>query len=707
MCIDGNSAIGSHTSDHIGGWWAREENENGQALHHLLASQSLYVPCTFEGIGQDEDDFTWTHSQGSTHRNDYIAVPLRWKCCLQRAWVSEVLELGIKADDHRASILEICIDERGREELKLPEPPKYSRQLVKTDLAAQEAFRRSLSELKCQPWCLEAASHLAILSEQVRHLLEWHFPIPRRKKRESWIPAEVWGQMDERAGCWKAARLVKKKVELAPARRAIGIWRRRADECNRHPHSRVGITSRNESLLAFENVQLALIQVSIDSLTTNISRGVKRDKAAHVQGIHEQVRQARTAGDSNQVYKGIKRLMPFKGWIAPPIVMLEDGTPATSPAEHDARWLRHFSEAMMGIPLERHELVQQARLRQQNTLYVVPASELHIKYTPSVLDTSLRMRKAKSGKAFGPDQICGEVRKYFSTELAAHFGAVENKSCLRLEEPIQWKGSHLRELYKGKGPVTLCPSYRDISLADDAGKCFQRGIRAHLEDDLRSFSRPTQCGGIDGRGVDFGVHAVQAFVAWAEVSSDSSGLLFVDAIAAFSSVIRGLVLDIGAELCEVHLVSLVSVMDLPPEAYQELRAQMASPAMREAGAHPPISVIAAETHKGTWSSVGRTRATFESQKGSRARVPLGDFVYNFLMAKVMGHLHRRARALGLTTEANWTGQHIPWQHDTPRLCFVDLLDLSYVDDVVFFLTCLLYTSPSPRDGLLSRMPSSA
>ena len=26
---------------------------------------------------------------------------------------------------------------------------------------------------------------------------------------------------------------------------------------------------------------------------------------------------------------------------------------------------------------------------------------------------------------------------------------------------------------------------------------------------------------------------------------------------------------------------------------------------------------------------------------------------------------------------------------------------------VFDITCLLYTSPSPRDGLLSRMPSSA
>ena len=29
------------------------------------------------------------------------------------------------------------------------------------------------------------------------------------------------------------------------------------------------------------------------------------------------------------------------------------------------------------------------------------------------------------------------------------------------------------------------------------------------------------------------------------------------------------------------------------------------------------------------------------------------------------------------------------------------------DDAIFAFACLLYTSPSPRDGLLSRMPSSA
>ena len=37
----------------------------------------------------------------------------------------------------------------------------------------------------------------------------------------------------------------------------------------------------------------------------------------------------------------------------------------------------------------------------------------------------------------------------------------------------------------------------------------------------------------------------------------------------------------------------------------------------------------------------------------------------------------------------------------------NLIAIVYENDAELFDACLLYTSPSPRDGLLSRMPSSA
>ena len=37
----------------------------------------------------------------------------------------------------------------------------------------------------------------------------------------------------------------------------------------------------------------------------------------------------------------------------------------------------------------------------------------------------------------------------------------------------------------------------------------------------------------------------------------------------------------------------------------------------------------------------------------------------------------------------------------------ETIKIKLIDDMFKSATCLLYTSPSPRDGLLSRMPSSA
>ena len=44
-----------------------------------------------------------------------------------------------------------------------------------------------------------------------------------------------------------------------------------------------------------------------------------------------------------------------------------------------------------------------------------------------------------------------------------------------------------------------------------------------------------------------------------------------------------------------------------------------------------------------------------------------------------------------------------YEHD--ELCVLDAL--TYAGNRASLSSCLLYTSPSPRDGLLSRMPSSA
>ena len=72
----------------------------------------------------------------------------------------------------------------------------------------------------------------------------------------------------------------------------------------------------------------------------------------------------------------------------------------------------------------------------------------------------------------------------------------------------------------------------------------------------------------------------------------------------------------------------------------------------------------------------------------------------YLLVRVEGVLDQAARG--------WT----PWLEDTLRkelASAADDLELAgtLVESIGLAIPCLLYTSPSPRDATLSRMPSSA
>ena len=51
---------------------------------------------------------------------------------------------------------------------------------------------------------------------------------------------------------------------------------------------------------------------------------------------------------------------------------------------------------------------------------------------------------------------------------------------------------------------------------------------------------------------------------------------------------------------------------------------------------------------------------------------------------------------------NWNDIDLNWDGE---VIHGDITDYTHVEEVIS--SCLLYTSPSPRDGLLARMPSSA
>ena len=116
----------------------------------------------------------------------------------------------------------------------------------------------------------------------------------------------------------------------------------------------------------------------------------------------------------------------------------------------------------------------------------------------------------------------------------------------------------MQELYKNKGPLNWCCSYRDIHLKDKAAKVFHSSLRDSLHDHYIAGTQSTQYGGINHRGCDDGIHIGRAFAEYCSASSLSCALLFLDLAAVFASIMRELLFSdvlTDAKLCHIFAKS--------------------------------------------------------------------------------------------------------------------------------------------------------
>ena len=184
--------------------------------------------------------------------------------------------------------------------------------------------------------------------------------------------------------------------------------------------------------------------------------------------------------------------------------MLSDGTLAKTPLEGRKRWLQFFAEEVYTdshiTTMEKH--IDQIRQDHRELISTewFQGIQLEGKIIPTHSDFEKHYLKSKNGKAFGEDGIPIELVKLAISEFAHHMVPIGTKAALRFEEPIQWRGGVMNELYKKNGSRAVCANSRGILLSDNSSKNYHKTVRGHLDGPMNSCIQETQVGGIAGRG---------------------------------------------------------------------------------------------------------------------------------------------------------------------------------------------------------------
>ncbi|KAK6730160.1 hypothetical protein RB195_006928 [Necator americanus] len=112
-------------------------------------------------------------------------------------------------------------------------------------------------------------------------------------------------------------------------------------------------------------------------------------------------------------------------------------------------------------------------------ILTVPSVEGPVLPTADV-EVSAAHAKMKSNKATGPDDIPADVWKLLGDRGSMWLATLFNKIVAEGRTPDVWQTSVTVPVWKGKGDIADCTSYRPIRLLCDTMKVFERVVEARL-----------------------------------------------------------------------------------------------------------------------------------------------------------------------------------------------------------------------------------
>ncbi|CAE7564448.1 unnamed protein product [Symbiodinium necroappetens] len=186
--VDANCSLGSTVSRSVGAHLAEEEDEAGEAFHSLLHSCGTWVPSTFSDSFSG-DGGTLVQKRSSTlARRDFVALPLAWRDCVSRGYVSPAVNAGHSVPDRFAIVIHVELDVGGRPATRPSPRIDGEALLLPQNSAAVEAV---LSALPVVPWDTNVNDHISVLTDALYRGLANRFPRQRRRMRQGFLSEET------------------------------------------------------------------------------------------------------------------------------------------------------------------------------------------------------------------------------------------------------------------------------------------------------------------------------------------------------------------------------------------------------------------------------------------------------------------------------------------------------------------------------------
>ena len=613
LVSDMNQKLGTVTSPSIGNHCPSIESRCGSCAHKFLKEFAMFLPATFGQYRDGSQDHTFTHSSGSVHRIDYVGLP---RCCAQFDIDTStvMLEYGSSLIDHFLVLARFSLKLRFRGK---PKRVAYDSSKF-LDPASSNYFYGIMDKACFDAPFSNSTSALAYFNNSVYNALTESFPVDSIAPVQSYISYDTCCEIKFRKHLRSLFKIRNDRVLLCMKRSAFAALK------DLSPASIIG-----------ESVVSCFFALRFKIQAKWVQKCVSWDKYIFVQDLCFQANRFLKCGNLSSFFHVKRRLTRAKKKAPEFNFVLDlDGKVCSAPSDVKRAHKDNFALKLGGLDIEPLDLIK------EHFTNPLVGKCIHVIDT----DVGKLFRSGRAGSAPGNDRLGYGVFAAFEDILVPPMVDISNMAADG-DCPLQWCGSILQEVYK-KGSSSVLDNYRDVQLADVSGKVFKRSRRAELLPYCNSYISDSMCGGFLKRGTDFCSHFIRTKQTIARLSGLCFGILFIDVVGAFASVVRSLITSV--ELPDEYIAYIFKSLKFDAVVFHEFRLNLLGDcAFNEAGVPLHLQESVNPYLLNTWFTVDKCPGVTQYTLGSGAGNPLADITFTFLMAKILRQCQDKLAVEGL------------------------------------------------------------
>lgn len=594
---------------------------NTEAFRQLLQHFDLHLPAT--GAAHTGENGTWTNFSGTqSHCIDHIAIPGNWALRCTHSCVVDDFDLGNTHEDHSLVAVQLQWQDsvwtmtRSSAKRRLSVPQKRTIDL-----------QQAVGDFIPLPWEADIERQAQHAAQHLRQALGDEGSAENYGKKP-YVSHEIWRLRQQKLAHRKKLKEQRQHCKHQLLLKCFRAWKTRQEDEHADLIFNYGTTCICRNLHT-----LVLYKRASKKLRFKLTTAKQTQLTATLDNL-----------DSSMPASSVLRaLRSFTGPTNPkklkkanlPIVSDEQGMVCGLPNDALAVWVRYFQDMEAGERMSMQKIRQQWIMELQQ--FAQPSLEAHFADLPSLTDLELALRRVARGKACGPDGIPGEVYRFFPVPIARLLYSQLIKLTLHGQEDLAAKGGIVAPIYKGRGPIDQCSSYRSILVSNHMSKAIHRTIRQKHMVLYEHFLQTQQKGGRRKTPVQLAMHQTRAFVRQAKQAGRSASIVYLDLTEAFYRIIREV--PIGGCPSDELVAHIMTKLRMPPDALHQIHELLAeTPALEQAGMREMDQRCVRALHTGTHFWLKNQIDVVRTNAGTRPGDCFADFIFSFAWSCVLKKL---------------------------------------------------------------------